>query len=98
MRSAVLSAAFILLLGVTASDAMQVYLGDQNRGPNGDIEIAGIVFSSGDFYGGQPTGVAGSGIGSATVGPSDWVNYAWHFPLGSLTRDTMEREGLSLYV
>jgi hypothetical protein len=98
MRLAVLAAAFVTIFGSVESNAELVRLDDQDRPPDGDIEIAGIIFSSGDFYGGQPCGVAGSGIGSATIAPNDWVNYQSHYLAGNLTRDGIQREGLSLYV
>jgi hypothetical protein len=96
MRAAVIAVAVFSLFCTPSSNALTIYLGDQNRGPGGDLNISGITFSSGAYYTGQPTTVAGSGAGSATVGPSYSVDALWYAAAGSVFANPLAQEGLSL--
>jgi hypothetical protein len=97
MRAAAIAAVLVTLAGIAGSNATDVYLGDENRGPADSIVIGGITFSGESFYGGSPCSVSGSGMGSALVGPFDSVDGQWHFSAGQLS-GSGPMEALSLSV
>lgn len=98
MSKAGIAAAIVSALLHFNADAATIFLGDQTRAPGSDITIQGITFTSGYFYGGQPASAAGSGLGSATIGPLDSVDAQWNYGAGQTTPTDILREGLSLNV
>lgn len=82
-----------------SANAITVYFDNANRGPSDTLQIGGITISGLTPWGptGQPATVAGAGLGSATVGPINSVDWQVHFAQGSFG-DTSVSEGLRFSV
>lgn len=76
---------------------VDIYFGDANRDPSDMLTVDGVSVSSSMIYYSNPGTVLGSGLGSATVGPTDSIDWTWHYLAGS-TQPMRLREGLSLSV
>ena len=76
---------------------VDIYFGDANRDPSDMLKVDGVCVSSSMIYYSNPGTVLGAGLGSATVGPTDSIDWTWHYPEGS-TQPMRFREGLSLSV
>lgn len=90
-----LAAAWVAFLVGLQTDAAVIYLGDQDRSPAPNLEISGITFQSAPSFPAQPSTVAGTGLGSALIGPPGSVDALWHFDKGSLN-GAGPMEGLAL--
>jgi hypothetical protein len=89
--------AVLIGCGSVQCKGTDIYFGDANRAPADMLTVDGVFISSSVIYTSNPTTVQGIGLGSATVGPSDSIDWTWHYDEGS-TSPTRLREGLSISV
>lgn len=77
-----------LMLGSNVANAVTVYFNDADRGPSDVLQIGALTVSQFQNPQGQPTTVAGSGLGADWLGPDDSINYQADYAVGqSLPND-----------
>jgi hypothetical protein len=89
--------AVAVLVGSFPCKGVDIYFGDANRDPSDMLTVDGVSVSSSILYFSNPGTVLGAGLGSATVGPVDSIDWTWHYPAGS-SQPMRNREGLSISV
>src|SRR4051812_30663672 len=79
---------------------MKVFFNDASRGPANSLSVGGVTITGSNLFNrGQPATVVGIGLGSARVGPMEFIDRQEHYLSGSTTpMSPWPMEGLLLAV
>ena len=72
------------VLGSMTSNAITVHFGDMDRGPSDTLQIGDVTVSQDR---GQPATVSGSGLGAASLGRNDSIDFVAHYSVGQAYPD-----------
>lgn len=88
------------LLGGAAAHGATVNFGNATHAPGNTLQVGGVTVSGSPAWGpgGQPATFAGTGLGSATIGPADSIDRQIHFAANGFPANSDLMEGLSLSV
>ena len=89
-----------LLLGSVVCQGTTVNFGDASHAPGDTLQMGAVTISGSPAWGpgGQPATLAGTGLGSAIIGPADSIDRQMHFSANGFSADSNLMEGLSLSV
>ena len=88
------------LLGGAASQGATVRFNGATHAPGDNLQVGAVHISGSSAWGpgGQPATIAGTGLGSATIGPADSIDRQMCFSADNFPANTDVMEGLTLSV
>ena len=88
------------LLGSAVCHGDTINFGEATHPPGDTLQVGAITISGSPVVapGGQPATIAGTGLGSATIGPADSIDRQMHFTANGFPADSDAIEGLTFSV